>query len=126
MKKRIYYLIGFLTILVINYLVKEYLIQDSTKDINYINFYEILLETLSPIAFFLLISFFSPRKPKAVSVAGLLVFVMIIEIIMRYYGDKELINYNELIGLVIGSTLLFAFEWFENKQTNKNEKQIAD
>ena len=126
MKKRIYYLIGIFIILFINYLIKEYLVQSRTIDINNINIYEVVSETFRPIIIFLLMGLFSSRKPRAIVVAGVLAFLMVIDIIIRYTSDKELIEYNELIGLLIGLTLLFAFEWFENKQTNKNEKQATD
>ena len=126
MKKRIYYLVGLLVILIINYLIKEYFIQDSSKNLNDINVYQVLSETLRPIVIFLLMGLFSSRKPRAIVVAGVLALFMTIEFIVRYSSDKEVIEYNELIGLFIGSTLLFAFEWFENKQTNKDEKQIIN
>ncbi len=57
MKKNIYYLMGFLIVIVVNYLIKKYAYQDYSENLNQINLYNIIENGLRPIGFFLLFKF---------------------------------------------------------------------
>ena len=50
--------------MILNYLIKKYLNQDYSENLNQINFYKIIEEGLRPIGIFLLINFFSRKEKK--------------------------------------------------------------
>ena len=50
--------------MILNYLIKKYLNQDYSENLNQINFYKIIEEGLRPIGIFLLINFFSRKEMK--------------------------------------------------------------
>lgn len=119
MKKNYFYLIGFIIIMILNYLIKKYLNQDYTENLNQINFYEIIREGLRPIGIFLLINFFSRKEMKIKSFAIFILVIIIIESMFRYFNGKEIIDYNYTIGMILGLILVFIIDLIKNKINDK-------
>jgi len=121
MKKNYFYLIGFIIIMILNYLIKKYLNQDYSENLNQINFYEILREGLRPIGIFLLINFFSRKKMKIQSFAIFILVIIIIESMFRYFNGKEIIDYNYTIGMILGLIPVYLIDLFKNKTNDKSQ-----
>ena len=119
MKKNYIYLIGFIIIMILNYLIKKYLNQDYSENLNQINFYEILREGLRPIGIFLLINFFSRKEMKIQSFAIFILVITIIESMFRYFNGKEIIDYNYTIGMILGLILVYFIDIIKNKIIDK-------
>jgi len=119
MKKNYFYLIGFIIIMILNYLIKKYLNQDYSENLNQINFYEIIREGLRPIGIFLLINFFSRKEMKIQSFAIFILVIIIIESMFRYFNGKEIIDYNYTIGMILGLILVFIIDLIKNKINDK-------
>jgi uncharacterized membrane protein len=105
--------------LIINYIIRKYLNQDYSENLNQINFYEIIREGLRPIAIFLLINFFSRKEMKIRSFAIFILVLFIIETIFRYFNGKEIIDYNYAIGMIFGLTLVLIIDLIKKKIFDK-------
>lgn len=105
--------------MILNYLIKKYLNQDYTENLNQINFYEIIREGLRPIGIFLLINFFSRKEMKIKSFAIFILVIIIIESMFRYFNGKEIIDYNYTIGMILGLILVFIIDLIKNKINDK-------
>jgi len=119
MKKNYFNFIGFMIVILINYLIKKYLNQDYSENLNQINFYEIIREGLRPIGIFLLINFFSRKEMKIQSFAIFILVIIIIESMFRYFNGKEIIDYNYTIGMILGLILVFIIDLIKNKINDK-------
>ena len=115
MKKNYFNLIGLIILLIINYIIKKYLNQDYSENLNQINFYEIIREGLRPIAIFLLINFFSRKGMKIQTFAIFILVIIFIEAIFRYFNGKDIIDYNYTIGMIFGLILVFIIDRFKQK-----------
>jgi len=115
MKKNYIYLIGFIIIMILNYLIKKYLNQDYSENLNQINFYKIIEEGLRPIGIFLLINFFSRKEMKIQSFAICILVIIILEFMFRYFNGKEVIDYNYIIGMILGLIPVFLIDLIKNK-----------
>ena len=121
MKKNYFYLIGFIIIMILNYLIKKYLNQDYSENLNQINFYKIIKEGLRPIGIFLLINFFSRKEMKIQSFAIFILVIIIIESMFRYFNGKEIIDYNYTIGMILGLIPVYLIDLFKNKTNDKSQ-----
>ena len=121
MKKNYFYLIGFIIIMILNYLIKKYLNQDYSENLNQINFYKIIEEGLRPIVIFLLINFFSRKEMKIQSFAIFILVIIIIESMFRYFNGKEIIDYNYTIGMILGLIPVYLIDLFKNKTNDKSQ-----
>ena len=119
MKKNYFYLIGFIIIIILNYLIKKYLNQDYSENLNQINFYEIIREGLRPVGIFLLINFFSKKGMKIQSFTIFILVIIIIESIFRYFNGKSIIDYNYTIGMIIGLIPVYFIDMIKNKIIDK-------
>jgi len=115
MKKNYIYLIGFIIIMILNYLIKKYLNQDYSENLNQINFYKIIKEGLRPIGIFLLINFFSRKEMKIQSFAICILVIIILESMFRYFNGKETIDYNYIIGMILGLIPVYLIDLIKNK-----------
>ena len=126
MKEKYFYLIGFIIILVLNYLLKNYSNLDYTKNLNQINIFEIIRHGLEPIGIFLVINFLFKKGIKIQPLAIFFFVLIIIESMIHYYRGKEIIDYNYTIGMILGLFLTFLIDLIRNKvtyipQLNKNK-----
>lgn len=119
MKKNFFYLIGFIIIMILNFLIKKYLNQNYSENLNQINFYKIIEEGLRPIGFFLLINFFSRKGMKIQSFAIFILVIIIIESMFRYFIGKEIIDYNYILGMILGLIPVYFIEIIKNKYFEK-------
>jgi len=119
MKKNYFYLIGFIIIMILNYLIKKYLNQDYSQNLNQINFYDIIENGLRPIGIFLLINFFSRKEMKIQSFTIFILVIIIIESMFRYFNGKSIIDYNYTIGMILGLILVFIIDLIKNKIIDK-------
>ena len=127
MKKNYFYLIGFIIIMILNYLIKKYLNQDYYENLNQINFHKIIEEGLRPIGIFLLINFFSRKEMKIQTFSIFILVIMIIESMFRYFNDKSIIEYNYTIGMILGLAFVFLIDFIKDKiVTDKSKKLIND
>lgn len=121
MKKNYFYLIGFIIIMVLNYLIKKYANHDYSENLNKINLYDIIENGLRPIGIFLLINFFSRKEMKIQTFAIFILVIMIIESMFRYFNDKSIIDYNYTIGMIIGLILVYFIDMIKNKYFEKSQ-----
>jgi hypothetical protein len=121
MKKNYFYLIGFIIIMILNYLIKKYLNQDYSENLNQINFYGILEEGLRPIGIFLLINLFSRKEMKIQSFAIFILVIIIIESTFRYFNGKEIIDYNYTIGMILGLIPIYLIDLFKSRINDKSQ-----
>ena len=121
MKKNYFYLIGFIIIMVLNYLIKKYSNHDYSENLNKINLYDIIENGLRPIGIFLLINFFSRKEMKIQTFAIFILVIMIIESMFRYFNDKSIIDYNYTIGMIIGLILVYLIDMIKNKYFEKSQ-----
>jgi len=121
MKKNYFYLIGFIIIMILNYLIKKYLNQDYSENLNQINFYGILEEGLRPIGIFLLINFFSRKEMKIQSFGIFILVIIIIESTFRYFNGKEIIDYNYTIGMILGLIPIYLIDLFKSRINDKSQ-----
>ena len=105
--------------MILNYLIKKYLNQDYSENLNQINFYEIIREGLRPIGIFLLINFFSRKGIKIQTFAIFILVIIIIESIFRYFNGKSIIDYNYTIGMIIGLIPVYFIDMIKNKIIDK-------
>jgi hypothetical protein len=121
MKKNYFYLIGFIIIMILNYLIKKYLNQDYSENLNQINFYGILEEGLRPIGIFLLINFFSRKEMNIQSFAIFILVMIIVESSFRYFNGKEIIDYNYTIGMILGLIPIYLIDLFRSRINDKSQ-----
>jgi hypothetical protein len=121
MKKNYFYLIGFIIIMILNYLIKKYLNQDYSENLNQINFYGILEEGLRPIGIFLLINFFSRKEMNIQSFAIFILVMIIVESSFRYFNGKEIIDYNYTIGMILGLIPIYLIDLFKSRINDKSQ-----
>ena len=121
MKKNYIYLIGFIIIMILNYLIKKQLNQDYSENLNQINFYKIIKEGLRPIGIFLLINFFSRKEMKIQSFAICILVIIILESMFRYFNGKETIDYNYIIGMILGLIPVYLIDLIKNKTNDKSQ-----
>ena len=107
--------------MILNYLIKKYLNQDYSENLNQINFYKIIEEGLRPIVIFLLINFFSRKEMKIQSFAIFILVIIIIESMFRYFNGKEIIDYNYTIGMILGLIPVYLIDLFKNKTNDKSQ-----
>lgn len=119
MKKNYFYLIGFIIILSLNFLIKKYLNQDYSENLNQINFYKIIIEGLRPIGIFLLINFFSRKGIKIQAFVIFIITIIIVESMFRYFNGKEIIDYNYTIGMILGLIPTYFIDKIKNKFIDK-------
>ena len=119
MKKNYFYLIGFIIIMILNYLIKKYLNQEYSENLNQINFYDIIDNGLRPIGIFLLINFFSKKGMKIQTFGIFILVIIIIESVFRYFNGKEIIGYNYTIGMIIGLIPVYFIDMIKNKLIDK-------
>lgn len=119
MKKNYFYLIGFIIILILNFLIKKYLNQDYYENLNQINFYKIIIEGLRPIGIFLLINFFSRKGIKIHAFFIFIITIIIVESMLRYFNGKEIIDYNYTIGMILGLIPTYFIDKIKNKFIDK-------
>ncbi|WP_299527678.1 hypothetical protein [uncultured Lutibacter sp.] len=115
MKKNYFSLIGFAVILIINYALSHYIKQDFTENLNNIDFYKILKQSLHPPFIFLFIIFFSRNSLRATTFTLFIFGYMIIEFIFRYFNEKDIFEYNYIIGMIVGLILVFLIDWIKEK-----------
>jgi hypothetical protein len=121
MKKNYFYLIGFIIIMILNYLIKKYLNQYYSENLNQINFYGILEEGLRPIGIFLLINFFSRKEMNIQSFAIFILVMIIVESSFRYFNGKEIIDYNYTIGMILGLIPIYLIDLFKSRINDKSQ-----
>ena len=119
MKKKYFYLIGFIITLVLNYLIKNYSNLNYTENLNQVNIFEIIRHGLEPIVIFLLINFLFKKGIKIQPLAIFIFVLIIIESMIHYYKGKEIIDYNYTIGMILGLFLTFLIDLISNKVTYK-------
>jgi Na+/glutamate symporter len=125
MKKTYFSLTGFIILISINYILSNYTEQDITENLNNIDFYKIIKQSLQPQLVFLLIIFFSRENIKAPIFSMFMFGYIIIEFILRYFNGKEIIEYNYAIGMALGIILVFVIESLKEKFIIKG-KQIKN
>ncbi|EAR14023.1 hypothetical protein PI23P_05977 [Polaribacter irgensii 23-P] len=125
MKKTYFSLTGFIILISINYILSNYTKQDITGSLNNIDFYKIIKQSLQPQLVFLLIIFFSRENIKAPIFSMFMFGYIIIELILRYFNGKEIIEYNYAIGMALGIILVFVIESLKEKFIIKG-KQIKN
>ncbi|EAR11842.1 hypothetical protein PI23P_10932 [Polaribacter irgensii 23-P] len=125
MKKTYFSLTGFIILISINYILSNYTEQDITENLNNIDFYKIIKQSLQPQLVFLLIIFFSRENIKAPIFSMFMFGYIIIELILRYFNGKEIIEYNYAIGMALGIILVFVIESLKEKFIIKG-KQIKN
>ena len=127
MKKNYFYLIGFIIIMIVNYIIKKYSNHDYSENLNQINLYNIIENGLRPIGIFLLINFFSRKRMKIQTFAFFILVIMIIESMFRYFNDKFIIEYNYTIGMILGLAFVFLIDFIKDKiVTDKSKELIND
>ena len=115
MKKNYFYLTGLAIILLLNFLISYLTKNHTTENINNINLYAILKQSLHPSAIFLLINFFNKKSINAPLFSIFIFALIIIEFIFRYFKEKDIIEYNYVIGMFVGLLFVFLIDWFKNK-----------
>jgi hypothetical protein len=107
--------------MILNYLIKKYLNQDYSENLNQINFYGILEEGLRPIGIFLLINFFSRKEMNIQSFAIFILVMIIVESSFRYFNGKEIIDYNYTIGMILGLIPIYLIDLFKSRINDKSQ-----
>lgn len=117
MKNRFFYIIGFIVIIVANYVLKDYVCY--TEGMNTISVYAILLESLRPIGIFLLLNIFTQKDYKIIWFIVFILSFMIVEFIFRYFAGKVAIEYNYAIGMILGLIPVYFIDIIRKKQFEK-------
>lgn len=126
MKKRIFYLIGLLVVFTFNYLIKAHYDLELAERLNEINFFTIIDHALNPVGVFLLLKFFINKYWTTKTFTLFYLVIMILELTIGYYNGKNIIDYNYLIGTLLGIGVVFLIEWLTVaiKKENQNKNQL--
>lgn len=105
LKKKYLSIISLIIILLINYVLIYYINNDTSQNINTINYLSFLKHSLTLPGILILMDIFSN---KIISNKNLFIFTLIIlslEFAIRYFNEKSIVDYNYVIGMLIGLIL---------------------
>lgn len=119
MKKNILYLIGFSIILILNYVIGKYFVQNDSESLNQITIFQVLKEGFRPIIIFLLLNFFSRNKIRLITFTIVMLVYTFLEFTARYFNGKEFIDSNYLFGMILGLSILFIINFIKNRLKSK-------
>lgn len=126
MKKNIYYLLGFIVIVAINYLLKGIYDAKQIEELNQIHFLSTIDNALKPFGLFLLLKFFSTKSWKFKTYAIFYSVIMVLELSLGYFYGNGHFDYNYLIGCILGLILVYGLDHMLIKmQCEKQHKQAT-
>lgn len=105
LKKKYLSIISLIIILLINYVLIYYIKNDTSENTNTINYLSFLKHSLTLPGILILMDIFSN---KIISNKNLFIFTLIIlslEFAIRYFNEKSIVDYNYVIGMLIGLIL---------------------
>jgi len=115
MNKRYFYLIGFVIVILLNVAMRKYADPNYSDDLNQINLFKIIENALRPLGIFLLFSFFYKKGFKVSQFAMLTLVMIILEYTFRYFNGKSLLDYNYLIGMLLGLIPVYLIDLVKQK-----------
>jgi len=105
MKKKYFSIICVIIILLINYALIYFINNETKESINGISSLKILKQSLTlPGVFFLMDIIFNQYLTNK-KILIFTVIIILLEFIVRYFNDKNIVDYNFLIGMFIGLIL---------------------
>lgn len=126
MKKNIYYLLGFIVIVAINYLLKGVYDAKQIEELNQIHTLSIIDNVLKPFGLFLLLKFFSTKSWKFKTYAIFYSVIMVLELSLSYFYGNGHFDYNYLIGCILGLILVYVLDLTVHKiQNQKHNEQTT-
>jgi hypothetical protein len=115
MNKRYFYLIGFVIVILLNVVMRKYADPNYSDDLNQINLFKVIENALRPVGIFLLVSFFFKKDYKVSQFAIFILVMIIVESTFRYFNGKSLLDYNYLIGMILGLIPVYLIDLFKQK-----------
>ncbi|WP_088324569.1 hypothetical protein [Polaribacter tangerinus] len=121
MKKNYFCLLGIIALILINYILSNYTKEININNINTSNILKILKQSIQPQLLFLLLIFFSRENIKVKNFTFFISFYIIVELIFRYFNQKNNIDYNYLIGMLLGILLVFLIDKLKIKYIDQKK-----
>lgn len=126
MKKKIFYLVGFIVVFTINYLLKCFYDHKQIEELNHIHILSIIDNALSPFGLFLLLKFFSSTTWKIKTFVIVYAIIMTLELSLGYFYGNGHFDYNYLIGSLLGVVCVFILDYISGKtQCDKQQEQTV-
>jgi hypothetical protein len=127
MKKKIFYLIGFITVFTINYLLKDIYDAKQIEELNQLHIISIIDNALSPFGLFLLLKFFFTLTYKFKNFAIIYAIIMTLELSLGYFYGNGHFDYNYLIGCLLGLGCVYILDYTVTKiSSDKQQEQAAN
>lgn len=121
MKKKHLYLIGLIITLILSLVLKNY--TNDSENANTINIYRIIMESLKPLGALFLMFLLFPQNLKKYKTTLFIITIlayMLLNLTFNYFEGKNIIEYNYIIGTILGLIPILIFDRI-NKTQNKAE-----
>jgi hypothetical protein len=125
MKKSIFYLLGFIIVLVIDYFLKDLYDIAQVEQFNHMHALSVLDKALNPFGLFLLFKFFAPTRITFKAFAIMYAIIMALEFSVGYFYGSGHFDYNYLIGCFIGLLVVYGLELLIPKVEEEKQQEKA-
>jgi len=119
LKKKYFNIISLIIILLINYVLIYYIKNGTAESINEINYLKILRQSLTLPGVFIIMNIFLNKIISNKHLFIFTLFLICLEFILRYFNEKNVVDYNFVIGMLIGLVLTIIISSFKKKNNFK-------